>query len=130
MKSAKELFMNDPEAMEEQEPEMHASLTSSYPFQLKKANALYKKDPATMLTTHPDLYRLLMSSNEFQLKMELKKAKEVRRSAMAAPVFRLLLPYLDQGLQKAWSRYITKKQELYRRQLVIAGSLCVTNARF
>ena len=83
-----------------------------------------------MQTTHPELHRLLMSSNEFQLKMELKKAKELRRSAMAAPVFLLLLPYLDKGLQKAWNRYITKKQEMYRRQLVMAALLCVTNARF
>ena len=126
MKDARERYKEDPEAMEEDDPDLALRVTSSYEFQLRKAKELYKKDPTALENNHPALFSILTSLPEFQL----KKAKELRRSAMAGPVFLLLLPYLDKGLHKAWNQYFTKKQEMYRRQLVMAALLCVTKARF
>ena len=45
MSAAKARYKEDPDTLEEEDPDLALSVTSSYEFQLKKANALYKKTP-------------------------------------------------------------------------------------
>ena len=76
MKDARERYKEDPEAMEEDDPDLALSVTSSYGFQLQKAKELYKEDPATLQTDHPELHARLTSSYGFQLQKAIVLYKQ------------------------------------------------------